>query len=199
MPQDNIDNEMKINRQFQDLHTSGSADTDWCAVQSVERDICLLYHQLADYAYIMGDLYYGNVYSLPYWEYLAVSTLEPEQQQFIRIGCLVMLYAMASEVLDGSGTYLTMDRHKYRAAKSAVNALPEFDADTNRLIDAVRRSFTLIDQKRGAWEDSPEVQDVVAESTWIHERFVRQYFIRHAEQFNSNPYYRATDSDASGG
>ncbi len=58
---------MKINRQFQDLHSPGPNETDWYTIQILERDICLLYHQLADYSYIMGDLYYGNVFALSYW------------------------------------------------------------------------------------------------------------------------------------
>ncbi len=181
---------MKINRQFQDLHSPGQNGTDWYTIQVVERDICLLYHQLADYSYIMGDLYYGDVFALPYWEYLNIPNLETERQAFIRNGCLVMLYAMASEVLDGSGTYLTMERKRYHAARAAVEALPNFDDESNRLIAAVKGSFKLIDEKRGTWDDIPEVQDVISESTWIHECFVRQYFIERTNDFFKNPYFR---------
>lgn len=183
---------MKINRQFQNLHIPDSADTDWCAIQRVERDICLLYHQLVDYSYIVSDLYYGDVYSLPYWEYLSVSTLEPDQQQFIRNGCLVMLYAMASEVLDGSGSYLTIDRKRYSDAKAAVRALPSLNPDTDRLVSAISGAFKLIDENRFDTEESPEVQDIVAASTWIHERFVRQYFIVRASDFENNLCFRDT-------
>ena len=90
---------MKINRQFQDIHSPLPTETDWCRIQIVERDICLLYHQLASYSWIMEDLYYGSVYALPYWRYLNISALETKRQAFIRNGCLVMLYAMASEEL----------------------------------------------------------------------------------------------------
>lgn len=181
---------MKVNRQFQDLHTHGDSGTDWCAVQTVERDICLLFHQLADYSYIMGDLYYGNVFALDYWQFLQLPNLEPERQQFIRNGCLVMLYAMASEVLDGSGSYLTMDRKRYSTAKAAVHSLPSFDSDTDRLIASVSGAFKLIDENRFDNEQTPEMQDVVGASTWIHERFVRRYFISRASDFENNPYFR---------
>lgn len=183
---------MKINRQFQDLHSS-NPKTDWHAVQIVERDICLLYHQLADYSYVMGDLYYGDIFSLPYWDYLSISNLEPERHTFIRNGCLVMLYAMASDVLDGSGAYLTMDRQRYLAARAAIDALPTYDDESNRLIAAVRNSFKLIDENRGTWEDASDVQDVIAESSWIHECFVRQYFIKRANDFATNPYFRGNE------
>ena len=184
---------MKINKQFQDLHTPGGGDIDWCTIQMFERDICLLYHQLADYSYIMGDLYYGDVFSLPYWEYLNLKALEDDRQRFIRNGCLIILYAMASEVLDGSGAYLTMDRDRYQAAKSALKDLPSFDPDTNLLIDAVKNSFKLIDEKRGSWEETPEVQEVIAASSWIHEKFIRQYFIERSNEFESNPYYQGIE------
>ncbi len=84
--------ELLANHAIQSLHTQGEPEVDWVAVQEVERDICLLYHQLADYSYIMGDLYYGNVYALPYWEYLCVPGLDESQQEFIREGCLVMIF-----------------------------------------------------------------------------------------------------------
>ncbi len=73
-----------ISGQFQDLHSPNNGETDWQTIQRVERDICLLYHQLAEYSYIMGDLYYGDVYALPYWDYLNLQTLEPDQRAFIR-------------------------------------------------------------------------------------------------------------------
>ncbi len=100
-------------KRSQESRVNFDADVNWTEIQLVERDICLLYHQLADYSYIMGDLYYGDVFSLPYWEYLHVEELAPDRQRFVCDGCLVMLYAMAVEVLDGSGTYLTMDSDRY--------------------------------------------------------------------------------------
>ena len=39
---------------------------DWAEVQELERDILLLFHQLAEYNHVMGDLYYGDVFALPY-------------------------------------------------------------------------------------------------------------------------------------
>ncbi|MCP3961419.1 MAG: hypothetical protein GY719_26540 [bacterium] len=181
---------VKINRQFQDLHSTAQAEIDWSAIQRVERDICLLYHQLADYSYIMGDLYYGDVFNLPYWEYLDFQGPEPEQQEFIRSGCLVMLYAMASEVLDGSGAYLTMDRDRFSGARASVESLRELDGDTGRLAAVVRAALRLVGQEGDLRCSSPEVQEIEAESTWIHERFVREYFNRRTHEFESNAYYQ---------
>ncbi|KLU02753.1 hypothetical protein RISK_005049 [Rhodopirellula islandica] len=63
----------------QESRVTYGSEVDWTEVQRVERDICLLYHQLADYSYIMGDLCYGDVFSLPYWEYLQIEELESDQ------------------------------------------------------------------------------------------------------------------------
>lgn len=60
---------MEINRQFQSQHSNDDG-VDWVLKQEIERDICLLYNQLSNYAYIMSDLFYGSVFALPYWEYL---------------------------------------------------------------------------------------------------------------------------------
>jgi hypothetical protein len=75
---------IEINRQFQDRHVAGSDIDRWVELQQVERDICLLYHQLSDYSYIMGDLYYGSVYALRYWDFLDVEGIKPARQTFIR-------------------------------------------------------------------------------------------------------------------
>jgi hypothetical protein len=138
----------------------------------------------------MDDLYYGDVFGLDYWRFLDVREVEPERGEFIRAGCLVMLYAMASEVCGGSGSYLVLDKKRYAEAKAAVRALPSFNPDMDRLVAAVSGAFKLIDEERSDVDPSPEVQAVFAESTWIHERFVRQYFISRADDFKNNPYYR---------
>ncbi len=54
---------MKINRQFQDLHT-GSGEVDWSSEAAGRADVacstisCQVFN-------IMGDLDYGSVYNLP--------------------------------------------------------------------------------------------------------------------------------------
>jgi hypothetical protein len=96
---------MKMKRQFQDSH-SASRLGHWVLKQQIERDICLLFHQLADYSSIMGDLSYGDVFALPYWEYLDFPDVDPEERNFLRDGCLVMILAMASECVDGTGSFL---------------------------------------------------------------------------------------------
>jgi len=45
---------MKINREFQDLRASVGGSVDWVLKRQVERDICLLCHQLASYGSIMA-------------------------------------------------------------------------------------------------------------------------------------------------
>ena len=96
---------MKINRQFQALHAHGGW-VDWVLKQHLERDICLLYHQMANYSYIMGDLYYGSVFGLAYWEYIDFPGLDAADHDFVRDGCLVMILAMAGIRLTGSGAYI---------------------------------------------------------------------------------------------
>ncbi len=99
---------------------NGEYEVDWVQIQVVERDICLLYHQLADYSYIMADLDYGAVFALPYWDYLDVAGVPGSQRDFLRDGCLVMIFAMASVVLDGSSAYRTADRARLRTVKEAA-------------------------------------------------------------------------------
>ena len=174
------ESELGINTQYQSLHLPGQSDVDWVLVQQVERDICLLYHQLAEYSFIMGDLYYGNVYALPYWNFLDTPGLPDEKHEFIRTGCLVMILAMAWDEIDGSGTYLA------KFAKPCTEALRRFEAadeSSKRLLAIVRDA--VIAAAEGNCPD-----DLFARSVWVHETFVRGYFKEIAREFDENPYFR---------
>jgi|WetSurMetagenome_2_1015567.scaffolds.fasta_scaffold13903_3 hypothetical protein len=172
---------MKIKRQYQDLHHGGGSAADWVLVQEIDRDICLLYHQLAAYAFIMGDLYYGNVYALPYWQYLDMENLEDAQRKFIRDGCLVMILAMCWDVIDGSGTYLTQYTHECLAA---VGQVAPDDESTARLVQTVMMALTAAARPRREPEELREL------SNWVHETYVRGYFWSQSEEFNVNPYFK---------
>lgn len=143
--------------------------------QRVERDICLLYHQLAEYEGIMGDLYYGSVYALPYWDYVELSGLMPKEAEFIRDGCLVMMLAMAWEVLDGAGGYLLGEglRHSLDAVRRLEGLESTYDnPNTPRLVTAVRCALHRVE------ESAAETEELVREANWVHHEYVMGYFRR---------------------
>jgi hypothetical protein len=177
---------MKINQQFQDLHTQGGP-VDWVLKQRVERDICLLYHQLANYSYIMGDLYYGSVFNLPYWEHLDFPGLDRADRDFLRDGCLVMILAMAWEQIDSSGAYL---KPHIPTCREALNRIAGKDDDTRKLIATVK--LALETAERGG----PEIPELQELSAWVHKRYVREYFRRVSREFESNPYFRTGEPGA---
>lgn len=178
--------QMKINQQYQSLHTPGQSEVDWVLVQQIERDICLLYHQLAEYSYIMGDLYYGNVYTFPYWEYLDLSRLDESQRSFVRDGCLVMILAMCWDQIDGSGAYIENHLAACAASVSTVNVQ---DEDTRKLVGTVSLALRLVK------EGSAESQELIDLSSWVHETYVKGYFRRTAREFDANPYFKAGHGD----
>jgi len=139
---------------------------DWEDIQRVERDICLLYHQLSEYTYVMGDLYWGSVYSLPYWNYLRLD-LEAPRATFIRDGCLIMILAMAFDTLDGSGDYI---RDKLALCTAKVDESCTADPNEKRLVEAVKLALRAVSDGRGS-----DV-DLERESSWVHGHFVRGYF-----------------------
>jgi hypothetical protein len=108
-------------------------EPDWDQICKVERDICYLYHELSEYSGIMGDLAFGCLYTLPHWEFLHLNVRQmPEEQRcFIREGCLVMLLAMAWDVLDGSGSYLI--KH-FSPCQQAVAAIEAHNASLTKML-----------------------------------------------------------------
>lgn len=144
---------------------------DWAEVQELERDVLLLYHQLSEYSNIMGDLYYGDVFALPYWEYLNPTGLDPERGEFIQQGCLVMLLAMAWDRIDGSGDYL--DKHR-EAIHERLRACLPLSAQSERVLAHVRAAVAAPESP------APEPRGLREESGWVHQAVVRGYFAKKA-------------------
>ena len=169
---------LKINHQYQDLYIRGADLSRWIELQKVERDICMLYHQLSDYRSIIGGLYFGEVYDLPYWAYLNVEDIEESRRLFITHGCLVMLLAMSWQMLDGSGGYLW---RFLKEARTAVDACATTDERTLKLLAAVKLALELAAERRDA---TPELYE---QSHWAYREFVNRYFEEAAHDFDANP------------
>ena len=148
-------------------------------VQRIERDILLLYHQLSDYEYMMGDLYWGDVFSIPYWEYLAPAFLEDDQARFIQDGCLVMILAMAWEKIDQAGSYI--DSH-IETIQKALETFVALDEDQRRLLNAVRQAVGEAECKE--FIDPNSI--LIEESRWVLEEVVGGYYISCANDFRAH-------------
>lgn len=177
---------MTANKQFQDQHLI-EGSTDWVLKQRIERDICLLYKQLSECSYLMGDLYFGDVYALPYWDYFSFPGLGPVDEKFIRESCLVMVLTMAWEVIDGGGSYL----HPYLAVcRQRTSALPVVDERTTKLCKAVELALTAAESGEAA---SPVLVEL---SSWAHSAIVRAYFRNVVHDFDNTPYFKNDGSSA---
>ena len=117
---------MDINEHFQKLHTV-NGNNQWIEKQKLEKDILLLFHQLSSYSYLMGDLYYSELYSLPYWKYIDNNywqiDINEEDKQFIEIGCLVMIATMAMEIIDEAGSFILKTLDAIEASMSSYNPM----------------------------------------------------------------------------
>lgn len=138
----------------------------WEVIWQVDRDICFLYHLLAEFPGIDGDQAYGHLFILPYWEFLDLD-LEEDESRFVREGCLVMILAMAWDLLDGSGTYL---QPHLEACLAAVRAVDEADVRTARLVRTVLRALDSAQRGERATED------LRREAVWVNRTFVLGYF-----------------------
>lgn len=136
-------------------------------IQKVERDICLLYKQLAEYTYIMGDLYYGDVFNLPYWDYLNLDLPDSEREDFVRDGCLVMILAMAWEFIDGAGNYI---QFRFSACHNAVSKIIILDEKMDKLVRTVKLALETVEQ------EAAESDELIELSSWVHKVYVEGYF-----------------------
>ena len=158
---------------------------DWAEVQELERDITLLYHQLARYGCVMGDLYYGSVFSLPYWDYVLPSGLkDTDQFTFVQRGCLMMILAMAWDMIDGSGCYLA--RHMDRCERALATLTPK-DPTTERLASVVRSALVAARLEH-------QTEGLHAESGWAYHNVVRLYFKERAGTDDAQQQHAADDA-----
>jgi hypothetical protein len=132
----------------------------------------------------MEDLYYGDVYDLPYWEYFDLKNLEENKRRFIREGCLVLIYAMISEVVSGSGTYLTIKKERYLNCKKGINSIIIENEKEKLIIDLIKQGLESIDQNK----HNSSILD--EKSTEIHQLFVREYFNKISSEFKNNEYFK---------
>lgn len=154
------------------LDSSQREDDDFELYKQLTRDVCYLYHELADYGHIMGDLDYANDYSLPYWEVINGIGTGYGNDRFIRSGILVLFMAMIHDQLDGSGCWLL--KHANDVAEQLKHFIPE-DENLLRLCDAVLWGITLI--QGPASED----EQFATDSAWAYDTFVRSYFQNRAK------------------
>lgn len=178
----------KINWQFQDLH-SANRTRDWVAFQKLEADICLFYHQQADYSFVMGDLYYGDVYSLPYWEMLGLEGLEDERMEFVQSGCLMILLAMCWEILDDSGYFLSPHLPLALEKVQVCQPVTPRVARLRQHVVDVLSHIVAMPPDLPAFEQEKAYAKFVNTSQWAHQEFVFGYFRRRSKEFVTNPYY----------
>lgn len=153
---------------------------------AVQRDICYLYHELAEYSFIMGDLAFGATYALPYWDYLQIGGFDEATTAFVRDGCLVMLLTMAWECIDQAGSYLLQD-NRIRTCQAAVQALPVPDERTRRLTATVQAALDLAASENV--RNLERLDHISNESDWVHRAYVREYFRERVRAFDENPYF----------
>ena len=152
-------------------------EVDWVLYQRLCRDVCFLYHELAARSYVTGDLDYANIYSLPYWDHLLEIDTGGRDDEFLKNGLLMILLAMIWDELDESGVWIS---NFLPAVKDALAFHVAESSDSVRLFAIVQRGLELIERK------SPADASMREESHWAHETFVRGYFRRWAQKFDSH-------------
>jgi len=147
----------------------------WEDVWIVERDICHLYHRLAEFAGIDGDQPYTLLYNMPYWEFfdLHVYNFPRHESDFVRDGCLVMLLAMCWDVLDGSGDFLLSQ------ASACVDAVLKIVPCTESEEKLVHTVLLALEAVRN---DLPVNDELRCLSVWVNQEYVLGYFKAMADE-----------------
>ena len=149
------------------LDNSQREDDDSILYKRLIRDVCFLFHELADYKQIMGDLDYANDYPLPYWTLINNVDNGHPDDRLIRSGILILFMAMIHDEFDGSGCWIS--KH-VDSVFSAMTAFVPEDEDMLRLSDSVLHGLELLRS------DSKSDARFYEDSAWAYNTFVRRYF-----------------------
>jgi hypothetical protein len=147
-------------------------DDDHGLYKRLTRDVCFLYHELADYGHIMGDLDYASDYPLDYWRLINGIETGRGDDRFIRSGILVLMMAMLQDEFDGSGCWIS--KHLNSAKDELERFIPE-DEDILKLTDYVLHGLQLLAS------GSPADNHFDTGACWAYDQFVRAYFLDSAD------------------
>lgn len=157
----------------------------WDMIEVIERDISFLYYQLSSYSYVMGDLRYNTYYKLPYWDYLDTSDLrysiDDDRIDFIREGCLIIILAMTWDIIDGSGFFI---QDKLDVIKNRLKKFEPQNENQAKLHNIVVETVNF-----ALYPDKEMYSDIKIKSIWVHKEFVRGYYRKMINEFDTNPYY----------
>lgn len=143
------------------------SEIDLLTIEKIKRDICFLYHQFAEYNYIMGDLDYSGLYNLPYWKFLTLDEVDLSDDFFVRDGCLVIILAMALDYIDGSGNYIVP---YISLCRTELLKIVPFDNKTEKLVNTVKLALECAEQQQ------PETSEIGELSSWVYKEYVEGYF-----------------------
>ena len=142
-------------------------DNDARLYKQLTREVCYLFHELAAYPHVMGDLDYANDYALPYWTLINRIDTGRHDDRIIRSGILILFLAMLHDQFDGSGCWIS--KHLDDVSAALEQFVPE-DDEMLRLSDSVLHGIELLRA------DSPSDDRFDRDSDWAYNTFVRRYF-----------------------
>lgn len=142
-------------------------DGDPSLYRRLVRDICYLYHELAEYRHIMWDLDYQADYPLEYWNLINRIDTGSCDDRFVRAGILIHLLAMIKDEIEGSGARIYAHHDEVR--KAIFEFVPE-DTEMLRLSNAVMAGLNLFR------DFSSDTEQLDADAAWAYAEFVEKYF-----------------------
>lgn len=154
--------------------------------EAVERDVCLLYHRIAEspvFSEPPGDV---DAFVLPYWDFLKDDAGRGRAEP-LREGCLVMILHLA---LAAIGRPHSPFREKAPLCRLALDRLEAAQGREDPL--SLRVRFVLEALARGEREIAPELRDACA---FVARRYVHGWFRRKARPPRPPLFFREDDPD----
>jgi len=127
-------------------------------LEMAKRDVCFFYEeQLQWEASISGQLSFGQIFNLPYWDYLDLrGEISQGDRHFVRRGSLLLLLSECLEFFDDLGTYYLIDNEKLMSLKNSVRGFSSTDKTEAEVRDLILVMVERIEAKDQTWEKSWE-------------------------------------------
>jgi len=135
-------------------------------IVTLNKDICYFYHIQSEYKKFMPDLDFTAEFSLPYWSILKNIS---QDENFLKIGCILIILLMALDKIDGSGDSLSK---KYPECKDAIESVIPYSENEKKLKDM---TYGILESAKNSTSLSIIENEFLV---WAYKEFIEGYFKR---------------------
>ena len=146
-----------------------------------KRDIGGFYQQQSEEYSLYGDADFGTSLNLPYWDYLDIRNVTEADSDFLRIGSLVIMVAMAFEPFEEIGISNLTDEHRKSEFQLAIESFEPNSHNEKRLKNLISELLAAVKPP-----NLLPIKHLEKDLQWVYVNYIYGYFRNKANSFDQH-------------